>query len=406
MTKRHICFIRSGRVKTIDGLFHHLHEHFSKEFEHLFFVNVSNVFTSRFIGDHDDDDVRSILPANLTYLVPKNLSEFKKFLISHNLVVICYFSETWPDWWIHHYLRKYSIPLVYIHTHSIIVRFQYNSAVKENFSIRLWNKARTLYSRFLRYVGLRYFLSNVDTLFISRKDKAERIKSNSSGRYRRSEIVITNSRFYDSFLLNDYVPSNDCVVFLDSVLPYTEDQTRFGHQPIGRELYYKNLNKVLKLIGTTLGKEVVVCLHPKYNDDNLQEDYGNLKTVKYRTDEFIAKAEVVLFHETTAINTAVLYNKKIVQLTGSRFNDFTKNNCKVLQELFSFPTLDIFEGDEGHIRETVKSLELNKEEYDAYISNCVIASGEKEIPSCAQIAEHISRKYSIHSYAGTFDADN
>ena len=392
---KHICFIRSGSVKTIDNLFHILYEHFSKEFQHIFFVNVSKIFTSKLICDPDDVDAHKVLPADVTYVVPKSLSEFKKFLTSHDLVVICHFSETWSDWWIHHYLRKYSIPLVYIHTHSMVAKFLYNRARKELIFVRLWKKMKMIYSRFLRYLALNYFLHDVSTLFISRKDKAERIRKSNEGRYKNSEVVIVNSRFYDTFLLKDYEVSNDYVVFLDSMLPYHGEPLRFGFQLIDRELYYKNLNRTLELIGTTLGKETVVCLHPKYNDDNLQEDYGNLRTVKYRTEEFIAKAELVLFHETTSINTAVLYGKKIIQLTGSLFSDFTKNNCKVFQELFSFPTLDIFASDESRIKETLKSLRINKEEYDAYISNCTIASGQKGVPSCVQIADHISRKYGI-----------
>jgi hypothetical protein len=201
---KQICFIRSGSVRTIDGLFHGLHEHFSKEFEHLFFVNVSNVFTSKFIADPDDENAYRVLPTNFMYIVPKNLSEFKKLLKSHDLVVACYFSETWPDWWVHHYLRKYSVPLVYIHTHSFIVKFQYNHAVKEKIWIRQWSKAKSSYSRFLRYMGINYFLHDVDTLFISRKDKAEKIRNANGGRYKKSEVAITNSRFYDGFLLNDY----------------------------------------------------------------------------------------------------------------------------------------------------------------------------------------------------------
>ncbi len=392
---RQICFIRSGNVETTCGLFKGLHEQFSKEFEHLFFINVSKIFTSKFIGDPDSNGAPSALPANFTYIVPKNLSDFKRFLRFNEVVAICYFSETWPDWWIHHYLRKYSIPLVYVHTHSTIVKFLYNKAKKEPFFVRMWSKVKFLYLRFLRYMGVKCFLHDVDVLFISRRDKAEKILNSRKGRYKKSEVVITNSRFYDAFLLSDLKVSNDYIVFLDSVLPYTEDQTRFGFQPIERNLYYTNLNRVLDVIGSALDKEVVVCLHPKYNDDNLQEDYGSRKTVKYRTEEFIAKAELVLFHETTAINTAVLYGKKIIQLTGSLFNDFAKNNCKAFQKLFSFPVLDIFESSESSIRETVRSLKVNKEEYDAYISNCAIASGQAGIPSSVQITDHISRKYKI-----------
>ena len=68
---KHICFIRSGSVKTIDNLFHILYEHFSKEFQHIFFVNVSKIFTSKLICDPDDVDAHKVLPADFTYVVPE-----------------------------------------------------------------------------------------------------------------------------------------------------------------------------------------------------------------------------------------------------------------------------------------------------------------------------------------------
>ena len=396
MSKKSICFIRSGKVETIVGLDGLLFEHFVKVFDEVFFLDVSKVFTSKFLcRQFDNDKEYHLLPGEFKVVCPKNLSELRGFLRSNNIVVISNFSETWPDWWIHHYLRKYSIPMVYINTHSRIVTFIYNKAKKDPLFIRFFNRIKGFHSHFLRFSAARFFLHDVDTLFISRKDKAEWIRSSSKARHNNSEVVITNSRFYDSFLANDCNITNDYVVFLDSILPYTEDQTRFGYQPIDRRLYYENLARVLKIIAATLSKEVVVCLHPKYDDANIREDYGDVKTVKYRTDEFIAKAELVLFHETTSINTAILYKKKIVQLTGSFFNDFTKNNCKAFQKLFSFPTLDIFESDDNNIIKIMDSLQVNEQEYDAYISNCAIASGQVGVPSCEQIANHIGHKYGI-----------
>lgn len=393
--KKTVCFIRSGSIRTACSVFGGLYEHFSKQFEQVFFINVSKVFTSRFIGDPDDKDAPGELPSNFIYIVPKSFTEFKFFLKSHDLVVMCCFSETWPDWWIHRCLRKYSVPLAYIHTHSIAVTFIYNMGKGGSIVSNKWNKLKVRYSRFLRYLAEHYFLCDVDTLFISRKDKAERIKKGGMIRYLGSEVVLTNCRFYDNFLLNSCKTSEDYVVFLDSVVPYTEDQTRFGYQPIDRKLYYTYLIKVLKLIGEAAGKPVLVCLHPKYKDDKLSEDYGDLTTVKYRTDEFIAKAKFVLFHETTSINSAVLHNKKIIQLTGSHFNEFTRNNCKAFQKLFSFPVLDIFEADVNNITETIKSLEWEPVNYDKYISNYAIASGQKGVSSCAQIADHVAYKYNI-----------
>ncbi len=394
---KQICFIRTGGIKTIDAIFHGLHEHFSKEFGRLFFVNVGQVFTSRLFHYKpvSKAEAKEVLPANFTYIVPKSLSDFKKFLTSHDLVVICYFSETWSDWWIHHYLKKYSIPLVYIHTHSTVAEFLYNRAHKELIFVRLWKKIKMIHSRFLRKLALKFFLHDVDTIFVSNKNKAEKTKNFRRGHYGKSEVVITNSRFYDAFLLKNYEVSNDYVVFLDSMLPYHGDLLRFGFQPINRELYYKNLNRVFDTIESVLGKELVICLHPKYNEKNLQRDFGGRKTVKYRTDEFVAKAELVLFHESSAVNSAIVYGKKIIQLIGSEFNDFTKDSCLCYQKCLSIATLDIYQCDENQIIETIKTIRFNRKEYESFLSDLIIASGRKGVSSCEQIADHISKKYGI-----------
>jgi hypothetical protein len=253
--------------------------------------------------------------------------------------------------------------------------------------------------RRLRFVPFRVFcflsshgyFSKIDTYFLSNKKKAEAKKND--GRY--EEIVLVNSSYYDSMLLSNFEVSNDYVVFLDSMLPYHGDQMRCGYQPVDRELYYKSLNRVLDIIGSTLGKEVVICLHTKYTEDNLHRDFGERTAVKYRTQEFVAKAELVLFHDTSAVNAAVVYGKEIVQLTGSHFNDFWRNSCERYQKLLSFPTLDMYDCEEERIQEIINRPRLDVEKYDAFLSNFIIASGQKGVPSCAQIADHISRKYGI-----------
>jgi len=394
---KQICFIRTGGIKMTDAIFHDLHEYFSREIERLFFVNVSQVFTSRLFHykSISKAEAKDILPENFTYITPKNLAEFKNFLKSHDLVVICYFSETWRDWYIHHYLRKYSIPMVYLDIISAIGGFRYKNLQSEAFLTRFLSMLKFFRSCLLRGLALRCFLHNVDTIFISRRDKAEYIKNFKKGRYGKSEVVITNSTFYDNMLRNNFRLSNDYVVFLDSMLPYHGDALRFGHSLIDREAYYKNLNRVFDVIESALGKEVVICLHPRYEEENATRDFGKRRTFKYRTDEFTAKAELVLFHQSSAVNSAIVYGKKIVQLTGSQFNDFTKNNCQSYQKFIPITTLEIYECDEDSIKQVLATLEPGQQKYDEFLSNFIVASGQKGVSPYEQIADKISRKYGI-----------
>jgi len=392
VNKKAICFICWGQTGELlinrDRL---LHEYFAKVFDNLVLLDVSNVFTTAL--KHGGSTIGSTdkLSPKFRIVSPRSLSECKRFLRSDDMVAIHYFSQRWYDWWLYYYLRKYSIPLVYAQTLSTIVSFKLRDSDKKPISIRFSRKLRSIMDSVFRILVLCGFFSKVDTFFLSNKIKAEGRKNDR----RFKEIVLTNSSFYDSLLFNNYKSSNDYIVFIDSIVPYAQDQIRYGYKPADRELYYKNLNRVLDVIASTLEKEVVICLHPSYNEDNLQRDFGRRKAVKYETDKFIAKAALVLFHESSAINSAIVYGKKIVQLVGSQFNDFVKNNCETFQKTFSFTTIDIYEDTDEHISEAASSPMFAREKYETFLSNFVMASGQKGVSSCEQIANHISRKYGI-----------
>ncbi len=395
MQKNDVCFIGYGRsIELLLNRDRILCEHFTKVFEGVYILDVYNIFTTGMLSSYatsrfNCDDV----PENIKVVCPKNLKQCKDFLKSHNMIAIHYFSQKWHDWWLYHYLKKYSIPLLYIHT----------LAWKGGFQL---NKSKNILKYFLSISGLlqhRIFvrltkwglLPKVDTYYTAEKSRVQKVLN--SKRY--NEVVLVNSSFYDSMLIKKIKVSNDYIVFVDSMPPYHGDQVSCGYElmtPSERESYYKRLNWILDTIASEAGgKEVVICLHPSYNEENLQSDYGARKAVKYMTDEYIAKAEIVLFHESSAINSVFVHDKKVIQLLNSRFNDFIKRNCEVYTKLCNFPALDMYDCDEGSIRGLVRTLKVDREKYEEYLSNNIVASGEKGVCSCEQIAGHISRKYGI-----------
>jgi len=392
MNKKSICFICWGKTAELlvnrEGL---LCKYFAEVFDDLILLDVSNVFTTALVQGGSNGGRLDKLPSKFKVVSPGSFSECRNFLKSHPMVAIHYFSQRWYDWWLYYYLKKYSVPLIYIQTLSIILSFKPRASEKKSFSVIFSRKLNSLTSRVFCCLVLRGFFSKVDTYFLSDRLKAEGKRSDR----RYEEIVLTNSSFYDNILLNNYQVSNDYIVFVDSIVPYALDQVRYGYKPTDRKLYYENLNRVLDIIESATGKQVVICLHPSYNEDNLHRDFGRRKAVKYETDKFIAKAELVLFHDSSAVNSAIVYGKKIIQLIGSQFNDFVKNNCETFQKTFSFTTIDIYKSTEDCVREAVKSPKLDREKYEAFLSNFIVASGQKAVSSCEQIADHISYKYRI-----------
>jgi len=387
-----VCFISRGTpehgLESLIKREYFYYKYFAENFDHPIFLDVSKVFTSQALSKGDvDEAAHRLLPAKWTIIIPNSFADFKNFLKSNAMIVISNFSEEWYDWYIHYYLKKYKIPLIYIHTMSENTDFQIQNLSK--FKFRFLGKTFEILKKAYFRLEEHLFCAKVDTLFISNPQQAHLHRRSS----RFNEIVLTNSRFYDSYLANSYPVTDNCIVFLDSMVPYHFDQARYGFPLTDRELYYFNLDRVFNVIEQKLSKKVVVCLHPKYNDENVKKDFGQRQTVKHRTQEFTAKAAVVLFHESSAVNHAVLYNKKVIQLIGSRFNDFINSNCKSIQRILGCPTLDMYEDTQEPIGHLLDTLKINKEKYEIFLSNYIVRPGEEGVFSCRQIADHIKLKY-------------
>ncbi len=391
MNKRKcVCFIgRSAPNRGLESCIKReylYYKQFAETFDQLIFLDVSKVFTSSVVSGDVDEAAHKLLPGKFTVIIPNGLKDFKDVLRSHAMIVISCFSEEWYDWYIPFYLKRYKIPLIYIHTTSEISNFQQNLNVfKFRFLGIIFKVLKKIYFR----LEERLLRIRVDTLFISNPQRA--------GFYRRSsrvnEIVLTNSRFYDTFLAHSYPVTEDYIVFLDSMLPYHLDQVRYGHGLIDKDLYYFDLDRVLTAIEQKLDKKVIVCLHPKYNDENVKKDFAGRQTVKYRPQEFTAQASLVLFHESSTIQNAILYNKKIIQLVGNQINDFNNSNCKSIQGILDCATLDMYEATEQQIYDVLETVRINKEKYEMFLSDYIVRPGQEGVSSCRQIVDHIKLKY-------------
>ena len=393
MDTKRVCFISRGTPhKGLESFLRReylLYEYFDKVFKRPIFLDVSKVFTSKVLSAGElTSSAHALLPQNFEIIVPKDLKEFRRFLRTGDLIAVSNFSEEWYDWYIHYYLKKYLVPLIYIHTMSEIIDFQYQKGENKGIA-QIWARSKRVCFKIIDHLLEYIFCAKVDTLFISNKRLAGQIKN--SRRFK--EVVITNSRFYDSYLAHSYPVTEDYIVFLDSMLPYHLDQVNFGHRLIDRELYYFNLDRVLNTVEQKLGKKAVVCLHPKYDEKNLEKDFGRRQTVKHRTQEFTARAAVVLFHESSAINNAVLYNKKVVQLAGSGFNEFIRTNCESVRKALGVEALDMYEATEQQVDHLLGALKVNTQRYTAFLSDYIVSPGKEGVASCRQIADHIKLKY-------------
>jgi hypothetical protein len=278
---------------------------------------------------------------------------------------------------------------------SEVVSFSYRENSKKYYIkvLDLFNKnfKRGIDYIFLSMIKLGVF-KKIDLLFTSRVDYKNLIESRF--KYKVNEVKLINSKFYDSFVVNKKEPTEEYIVFLDSMVPYHQDQIDYGYKPIDKDLYYSHLNMLFDKLEKLTNKSVVICLHPKCDDSLAKVDFLGRKTVKYKTDIYIAKASLVLFHDTSSSNSIVFYNKNVLQLISTDFNDFVYKICVTLNDKLGFNKIDFINDDLENLQSILNETTLNKEKTKEFKDNYIVASREEKL-GATQVIEHLHKKFDI-----------
>lgn len=212
--------------------------------------------------------------------------------------------------------------------------------------------------------------------------------------YYKTKIRI-NSHVYDNFLRDKPFLENKYIVLVDSGFDHDDRILREGKtNSIDREIYYKQLQKILEKISKIYQKEVIICLHPKAkypNSKNFEEIKNRFKLVKNRTTEFIYKAEIVLFFESSAIITAIMLKKKIINLNSKLMGDYyyKRNNLyKDKIDLFQ-ANMDKFDFENKDDLDDLLSDKIKN--YNDYVNENIIL--KRNITSDEQIKKSLKKLF-------------
>ncbi len=214
-----------------------------------------------------------------------------------------------------------------------------NNKLKNKFFFLINFRVKYYFFRFIQIIGL---IKNVDFYFEASQKTINDIDRSVSKKienlfpffnlsFYKKKIRI-NSIAYDNFLKDKPVITNKHIVLIDSGFDH-EDRVKREGEPNSevREIYYQYLINILERISKLYNKEVVICLHPKAtypNTKKFKELESKFKVIKGQTIDYIYKAEVLLFFESSAIITGVLLKKKIINLNSKLMGEyyFKRNN--------------------------------------------------------------------------------
>lgn len=189
----------------------------------------------------------------------------------------------------------------------------------------------------------------------------------------KTKICWTHTLDYDIYLKEKDIQldKEEIAVFLDQYLPFHPDRI-YGKdkKQINPEYYYSKLEEFFKLAEKELGLKVVIAAHPRsnYKDKTFFKDR---KVVYGETSKLIKKSKVVIAHNSTALNFAILYKKPIIIiklriLNNDRSNIYTNK----FAELLGKKALTIDDFSKFNL---TKELKINDELYEKYIFDYIKA---------------------------------
>ena len=142
---------------------------------------------------------------------------------------------------------------------------------------------------------------------------------------KNSEVLWLHALDYDLYL--DEVEKSENVnrnfaVFLDQYLPFHPDFNRsFSSPPVTPDKYYPLLCLFFDEMEKEVGITSVIAAHPRSRYEDHNKLFDEWSVVRGKTVELVRKSEIVLIHNSTAINFAVLFRKPMLFVTTDQLNE-------------------------------------------------------------------------------------
>jgi len=203
-----------------------------------------------------------------------------------------------------------------------------------------------------------------------------RIKNVQKLKKNHYEIIIP-SRDADRYLeeSNSLIKSEQIISFIDQMFIDHPDLNLINNLKTlnyfndfkNKINYYEEINYCLLILNQKLNLPIHICKHPKHNILDASKKF-NYEISKLNTLKTISRSKIVIAHNSTAINFAILLNKPIIlyESESHNYSPYHKYSMQAFQrelglELFNKKTISNF--DSNNIKIDYKKYEKYKETY-------------------------------------------
>lgn len=320
---------------------------------------------------------------------PRNKSEFLEFVKNKKIIALDCLGKKFEDFKLRFLIKKPNIHLI------LLLDFG-NISNEDN--IDGWN---TEYKKFIllkkinKIIYRLFILLNLfpktQLYFESRKKIYENYINSKIRKFIKKFLFLKflinfkkvykiNSGAYEDYIKfakQDKVDSKK-IIFIDGNYNHPDIVAREGINI--KQKYFKHLETKFFLIEKIFKKKIEICLHPSSNKKEYQKFFKRFKVYKGKTKEKILKSDMVLFHESSSIMSALMSKKKIIILETDLLGKYLSKRISSYKKILGLPSIKLEDNIDFKKSDIVKKIESSKRNINMFVKKN-LQSDNNNLPS-------------------------
>ena len=318
-----------------------LYDFLGKKYKKFYFINVNNISNKKKLKI----DSSIYKKKNIVYFNPESITELNNFLKKNKIFLINNLSFKFR-----HIIYHYLVGRNNIFQISFSNIFHFSSYKTENWVyVSFVQKVKFLFSKKIsllihRSLVILRVIKQINILCVAHKNIFKKITPT----YHKKTFFIKKYKHIRAtsvklpFIQQHKRVSKKYITFIDTGIEHADISMR-GHLINNKMIknYFSFLKIYLKKLNKIFHKEIIICLHPSSNYELYKKELNSFKIFKYKTEKYILNSDLVLFHDSTAIFSAIFLQKKIISLKSNIMGNYINARRLFYSKPFSFVVHDI-----------------------------------------------------------------
>jgi len=367
MYKKIIGIFVCNNLTNVLNLDRKLYENLYKEFKNLYIIDLSLIYNFKLEKK----------PEYYKTFRPKTLDELDKFLNNNLNIFFNHVPRQLFFLKFHILINKKNLINIDLNLgNSIQLNELYYK--KNNYGMILKKKInRAIY----KILGVFNVVKTYDYLFISTK-KIKKYYRNKRDNFfnkffftkkffKHKNIIFVNDKIFD--LSKNIKKTKKYIVYIDTPLSKNGNDVPMHDLPssIQKEKFYNNLVDYLYKLSEKYRKKVIICLHPKTNNNEIKKKFKYFICKKFSLWKYLNQAFLVTCIASTTISYAIYNKKKILIFSSSNLGKYQQSRASVLSKSYKINMVNLdnkkekkyrFQNKNSRLKILKKNIVLEKKE--------------------------------------------